>query len=361
MTIATASEIGLDSIDVDVHIAPSSVADLVPYLSRYWIDYFAEAEIDQTPSAGASYPPAAGSTGGSPGSRIPGSPPDRLEVLRQDFLDASGSSHAIVNCVSSFASNRNPHFQTAIARAINDWTRTEWLASDERLRGSIVVSSADIKAAVAEIDRLGGDDKFVQVLLPSRGENLLYGNIHYRDIFEAADRNGLVVALHAWGRHGSAPMASGFTNTYIDDYLLNSQVVVQEQVVSLITEGVFDQFPELHVSLLECGFTWLPSLLMRFERDWKSLWREVPWMQHEPTHYIYENMRASTEPAQLPSDPALARQILNLVRAGDFLMYASDYPHNHGPGLEVLLGALTEEETSAVLRGNAREFYRLGA
>jgi predicted TIM-barrel fold metal-dependent hydrolase len=140
---------------------------------------------------------------------------------------------------------------------------------------------------------------------------------------------------------------------------MNSQVVVQEQVVSLITEGVFDQFPRLHVALLECGFTWLPSLLMRFERDWKSLWREVPWMKREPTHYVYENMRASTEPAQLPSDPGLARRILDLVRPGDFLMYASDFPHDHGPGAATLLAALTEEETAAVLHRNAREFYRL--
>jgi len=70
-------------------------------------------------------------------------------------------------------------------------------------------------------------------------------------------------------------------------------------------------------------------------------------------------MRASTEPAQLPTDPAMARQILDFVRAGEFLMYASDFPHNHGAGAEVLLNALTDEETSAILRGNAREFYRL--
>ena len=35
--------------------------------------------------------------------------------------------------------------------------------------------------------------------------------------------------------------------------------VFQAQVISLVAEGIFDQFPELRVVLIESGFTWLPA------------------------------------------------------------------------------------------------------
>ena len=74
---------------------------------------------------------------------------------------------------------------------------------------------------------------------------------------------------------GHAPTQNGFTLYYIEDYLSN-QIVVQSHVLSLVSEGVFERFPDLRVSLLECGFAWLPPLLWRFDKDWKGVWREVP-------------------------------------------------------------------------------------
>ena len=45
--------------------------------------------------------------------------------------------------------HRNPHYAAAVATAVNDWLRDEWLARDERLRASMVVSTLDIPAAVS--------------------------------------------------------------------------------------------------------------------------------------------------------------------------------------------------------------------
>ena len=64
---------------------------------------------------------------------------------------------------------------------------------------------------------------------------------------------------------GNAPTTTGFTHTYLEDYLANSQMIVQGQVVSLITEGVFDRIPSLRVCLAECGFSWLPPLLKQLD------------------------------------------------------------------------------------------------
>jgi uncharacterized protein len=175
----------------------------------------------------------------------------------------------------------------------------------------------------------------------------------------AAAERGLVVGLHAWGRIGNAPTSSGMTRTYLEDYLANSQIVVQAQVTSLVTEGVFAELPGLRVSLLECGFSWLPPLLWRYDKDWKGVWREVPWLDRRPSEVVREHLRLTTAPAHLPIDPEHLRRALDLFDAAGMLLHASDHPHDHGDGGERLLAALTADERERVLRGNATCWYAL--
>jgi uncharacterized protein len=163
----------------------------------------------------------------------------------------------------------------------------------------------------------------------------------------------------AWGRPVSAPTTTGFTTTYLQDYVSNVHVV-QAQVLSLVAEGTFARFPDLRVSLIECGFSWLPPLLWRFDKDWKSIWREVPWVRERPSAYVRRHFRATTQPAHLPAGADQARELLRMVGAG-WLLHASDHPHDHGPGGARLVELLEAPERDAVLRGNAEAFYRLGA
>src|SRR3712207_9326992 len=97
-----------------------------------------------------------------------------------------------------------------------------------------------------------------------------YGNKRWHRVHDAAAKHGLVLGLHAWGRVANAPTASGFTQSYLEDYVSNSQIVVQAHVTPLVSEGVFGRTPDLKVAILECGFAWLPFLLWRFDKDWKG-------------------------------------------------------------------------------------------
>ena len=94
---------------------------------------------------------------------------------------------AVLSCTVLDGVHRNPHYAAAVATAVNDWLRDEFLERDDRLRASMVVSTLDIPAAVAEIERLAGDDRFVQVLLPVRSD-VPYGNRLYHPLYEAAER-----------------------------------------------------------------------------------------------------------------------------------------------------------------------------
>jgi len=337
------------SIDCDAHCAPASMDALLPYFDDYWREYVDEAGVQLSPTLTGAYPTGARTSGGTP--------PADVETLAERLL-GERTRYVVLNCLSAFDTSRNAYFEAALARAINDWLRAEWLDRDERLRASLVVATLDPEAAVREIERLGGDGRFVQVLLPVRSD-ARYGGQRYHPIYEAAQRHGLTIGLHAWGRAGNAPTQTGYTHFYLEDYLANSQLIVQAQVTSLVTEGVFDRFPELRVSLMECGFSWLPFLLWRLDKDWKAVWREVPWLKAKPSEYVYRHFRATTQPAHLPGDADQVREAAEMIRAPEFLMFASDHPHDHGPGADALLAAVDDDGRDAILRRNAAELYSL--
>src|SRR5262249_526502 len=153
---------------------------------------------------------------------------------------------------------------------LNNWLIGEWLDRDDRLRASLVVPWSNPEAAVAEIERVGDDPRFVQVLLPVRAEQP-WGQKAFHGIHAAAAERGLAIALHAWGLYGHAPTASGTTTTYVEDYLSDA-AIAQHQLASFVAGGVFALFPKLRVVVLECGFAWLPEMLWRFDKHWKSFW-----------------------------------------------------------------------------------------
>jgi predicted TIM-barrel fold metal-dependent hydrolase len=167
---------------------------------------------------------------------------------------------------------------------------------------------------------------------------------------------GLHIGLHAWGRAGKAPTPSGFTTTYLEDYLGN-QPIAQAQLLSFVSEGVFERFPDLHVVLSECGFAWLAPLLWRFDKDWKGVWREVPWVKRRPSEYVRDHFRFTTAPAHLPRGPEALDQMLEMMDGSDMLVYASDYPHEHGDGLPALLDRLSDEQRRGVISDTAAALY----
>ena len=335
----------MDAIDCDVHCAPASYDALLPYLSDYWRQYIAEAGIRLTGVAHA-YPHGVVGRRRRPATRS-----------CSRVLDEAAPGLVVLNCLTGFETHRNPYFSAAVASAINDWMRDEMLARDDRLRASLVVSTVSTEDAVAEIERVGEDPRFVQVLLPVRGD-LPWGHKINHPIFAAARSAGFQVGLHAWGRAGKAATPSGFTTTYLEDYVGN-QPIAQTQVLSFVSEGVFERFPDLRVVLTECGFAWLAPLMWRFDKDWKGVWREVPWLKHRPSEYVVQHFRFTTAPAHLPEDAAAVGQLLEMMDVPGMLAYASDYPHGHGDGMSLLLDHLGEEDRRRVLWRNAAALYGL--
>lgn len=329
-------------VDCDIHCQPASIDALAPYLSDRWNGFIATGQLGLPAALAAMYPPAA----------LACPTPSAVGELPLDGVDA-----AILSPVTGFDTLRNPYYAADLLRAVNDWQAAEWLDRDARLRGSIVVTTLDVEAAVAEIHRLGDDPRFVQVLLPIRTDAPL-GNRRFHPIHAAAAEHGLVVGLHAWGLSGAQPTPNGFAETYLEDYVQHT-IIAQGQLTSLVVEGVFQRHPELRVALLECGVAWLPAYLWRLDKDWKGIRREVPWIDRRPSELLRERLRVSVAPLHAPADLAPLQETLAMVDWPELWMYASDHPHDHGDGAARWLATLPDDRRAAVLGGTAARHYRI--
>lgn len=344
------------AIDCDIHPTVPSADALLPYLSEYWRE-----QIRQSGFKGpidTAYPASAATSSLPEDAAAPAGVADQLARIRAHALDAWGARYGILNCVYAVESLHNPDAAAALSSAVNDWLLNEWLDREPRLRASVVVPSQYPELAAREIERVGDHPSFVQVLLPARAA-APYGDRRYHPIYEAATHHDLVVGLHFGGSPGNPPTPVGWPSFYIEEYASMASVF-QSQLLSIVSAGVFAQFPTLRVVLLESGCTWLPSLLWRFDKEWKGLRREVPWVRRRPSDYIREHVRLTIQPFDAPPEPDHLLRLVDQIGSEEMLLFATDYPHAHGvePDL-ALAGACPESLSRKIMHDNARALYRL--
>jgi uncharacterized protein len=342
-------------VDVDVHEALTSLRDLVPYLEEPYKNRIeipdAFSGIPGNPygfpqAAGVAMAEAVNDDGAPAGSKI--------EALQNLVLDRFGIEPAILVSLFHPTDMRiQPDFAVALASAYNDWLVERWLDRDERLRSSITVAAQEPEAAAREIDRVGSDPRFVQVILPAAGHHV-FGQEFYHPIFEAAERHNLVVGFH---QSGGTRTAVGLPPTYIEWHTAIYQAW-QSQLIGLVAHGVFDKFEELKVAMLESSWTWVPHLMWRFDYNYRSLRREVPWVKRMPSEYIRERVKFSTQPMEYPEDPDDLYRMFEMVGSDEFLMFATDYPHwDFDSPEQALPRSFPKELRRKILHENARNFY----
>ena len=345
----------LSLIDADVHNYPNDIDDLLPFLSRRW-----QAYIEQSGFKGPNmlrypkvYESAARRDAWPLTGKRPGSDP---EFARAQLLDTWGIDYAILNPLYSVSTIHNIDLANALMRAVNDWHAAAWLDADERWRGSIIVNLHDGEAAAAEIHRVAKDPRFVQILLLVRSP-APYGRREFRPIFKAACEVGLPVGIHFGGSGDNPITACGWPSYYIEDHTGMSQAF-EAQVISLVCEGVFEEFPAARVALIEGGFAWLPPLMWRLDKNYKGLRSEVPWLKKLPSEYILEHFRATSQPMEEPPNPKHLLDILEMIGCDDFLMFATDYPHWDFDAPDRTLPAVIPAELQhRILVDNAASFY----
>jgi uncharacterized protein len=344
-------------VDADLHIQVPSVEVLAPHLEPHWNEWIRETGFQAPPAPPTLYPPNAPITVRPDWIPADGRPPaSDVTLLQQDLLDPLGVTQAIASCWWGVESVRHPEFGPGLARAVNDWVIAEFLERDDRLRASITVPGHDPVAAAAEVDRVGAHPGFVQALLPVRSPRL-FGNRIWHPLFAAIERNGLVAGIHYGGQPDGPPTPCGWPSWFVEEHAGIIQAFFA-QLTSIVAEGVFEKFPALRFSFLEGGFTWLPSLMWRLDKEWKGLRRDIPWVMQPPSQTIRERVCFSARPVDVGPPEQLAK-VIDWIGTDDLLMFATDYPHWHEDDVAALLTALPASAHHKFMCDNARRHYGL--
>ncbi len=354
---STVHEISSLMIDADVHNELPKLKTLLPYLGEQWQVYLNESAFRGT--GAADYPdksPVASREDARPDSGPPGSD---IDLLRKHVFDDGGADLAILNCGFRAGSVHNQDLAADLATAVNDWQVEQWLNTDDRFRASIIVANQNPVRAAAEIDRIGSHPGFIQVVLPVCGD-APYGNLRYDPVFDAATRHDLAILIAFGGASGFPPTGIGWPSTYVEEYV-DAGATFQSQINSLIFEGAFDRFPTLRIVLSESGWTWMPSLMWRMDKEWKGLRRDTPWVKRPPSDYMREHIHLTTAPTDRPSAERSNEliEIIDYLNSDKMLLFASDYPHWHGEEPMAWLSDLPEDLKERILHLNAAEFYGL--
>jgi len=343
------------AIDCDVHPAVPNTRALLPYMSDFWQDHLTNRHIDRSPFTLSSFSPNLPLFSRPDWKQEKGLPASDLEQFRTQALDTFGTSIAICNPLHGIMAMFNVDMVAAFCSAINDWMAKEWLDKEPRLRASMVIPVQNPELAVAEIERVAPDKRFVQILLLAMGDMPL-GNRIYWPIYAAAERHGLTVGVHAGSSFRHAPTGSGFPSFHVEDYIVQGPGC-EDAVVSFLAEGVFQKFPSLKLVMMETGFTWLPTLLWRTNKAWRGVRTEVPWIDRLPADIIRERVRFTLQPLDLPPDPKALERTLDHVGSDKLLLFSTDYPHWHFDGEDALPDGLNADMIRKILIDNPLETY----
>ena len=359
--VARSSIFGPPAIDCDVHIAVPSVKAIMPYLDDYWRAQFLNRGIDLvswsmtceppgTPLAGRpDWRPAAGASGGS-------RPGTDLALLQTKALEAFATRIVIAHCIWGGQVLHSEDMSAVVCRAVNDWLAAEWLDREPRLRASIVVPLGNAEQAVEEIERRADDLRFVSVLMLAAGEKPLGSRANW-PIYKAAARHRLPITVHAGSSYHHPPIA-GWPSHFIEDYVATA-FAFENAVLSLVAEGVFAKFPDLKVVLAESGVSWLTAALWRFDKTWRGVRAEVPWVKRAPSAIASDHIRLTLQPFDAPEGEAervLAR-IVEQLGSEQMLLFSTDFPHWHFDGTEALPAAGTSALARRMLWDNAIETF----
>ena len=328
------------AVDCDVHVSVPSVKALLPYLDSYWRQQFVTRGIDRISWNMTSDPPNAPIMIRPDRRPATGRPGSDFSILKDRHLDLFGPAAAIANCIYGGVALHSEDMAAVVCTAVNDWIAAEWLDRDPRLRASIVVPLNNPDLAAEEIERRAGDPRFVQVLMLAMGEQPLGKRAHW-PIYAAANRHGLPIGVHAGSLYHHPALAGGYGSYFLEDYVAQA-FGFENCVLSLVSEGVFAKFPELKFVFMESGVTWLPAALWRFDKTWRGVRAEIPWVKTPPSAIVRDHIRLTLQPFDAPEGAGRLERFCEQMKSDEMVLFSTDFPHWHFDGEEALpIGADT--------------------
>ena len=269
--------------DWDRHAAVSDYRELFPYMDASWAKHFKRGEFLGSIAESSNHIRMSARWGLPPLSAGAAAEADLSLVVPHQGVAINGWADQVA--------------ATVFAGAMNSYAREHWTA--DRQAPAIVVSPHDPAWSAGEIRRRAAECGFAAIALPFGP--VLFGSGHYDPVYDAATEVGLPIVAHysgVEGRYaGAAPLSGGVHYSAFSRNALLPHLA-ESNISSLAFEGAFERFPAVRFLFSGVGFSWLPSLLWRIDREWRTFRHDVPWVTRVPSSYVLERVWVTSWPVR---------------------------------------------------------------
>ena len=184
----------------------------------------------------------------------------------------------------------------------------------------------------------------------------------WEPLWAAAAETGTVLCSHI----GDAAGTPYPPNEYGQSLAHFSQVPFNPMgkfVAQFVFNGMFERYPDLHVSVAECRIGWLPFLFQWMDRCHADRLPDTKYqLKDKPTEYIKRNMTFTFEEdyvgAKMLGDPEFM--------IGDSAIWGADYPHEQGqtwpnpdPAIDRMFSQLSPELKHEIVWGRTERLFRI--
>ena len=336
------------AIDCDVHCAPASMDVLLP-VSRRLLALVHRRRDD---------PRSAQPRATRRARRRRGGPAPAASRSSRRCSTARATRCAMLSCSCSTACTATRTSPPRSRPRSTTGCATSGSTRDPRLRASIVVSTLDIPAARRTRSSASPATRASSRSCCRCAPTCPTATALYRPLYAAAAAARPARRAARWGRAGAAPTPTGSRRPTSRTTSRNAHIA-QVQLMSLVAEGVFERSRSCGSCCSSAASAGCRSLLWRFDKDWKGVWREVPWVKGAPVGVIRRHVRLTTAPAQLPqprrAEVAAGRRD---GRPGDAALRERPPARPRRVGRRAAARPRAPPDVEAILRGNAAAFYR---
>jgi predicted TIM-barrel fold metal-dependent hydrolase len=236
------------------------------------------------------------------------------------------------------------------------------LSGQERLKWVAVVNLDDIPASVQQVKEAKKLGAVGIMILGTAGDRLLDDPSLF-PFYESVAEQNLSLAVHVgW----SCPSINNLYTHIYPSGVIAFLMPVLMGLVSMMSGGILDRFPNLRVVYLEAGSLWIHFILERLHHRYQHSGRNLanvvsrtaPIQKLPPMEYVRRaNLYFSAE-----VEDVLLPQVLELVGDGQ-IMFGSDMPHGDRErfAADILQqrNDITDGAKTKILESNPARFYRL--
>jgi predicted TIM-barrel fold metal-dependent hydrolase len=267
-----------------------------------------------------------------------------------------------------------PELQWAGAHAHNRWLAELCSNAPERHVGVALVPLLwDIERAVEEV-KWCAENGLKGVMIPIMTHEFEgYHHTRYHPFWEACEALEIIVHFHSGGSNTHQYFGDNWPAESADEFVGGMGVYVTEAmfwtyrpITFMIWGGVFEKFPKLKTVVTEAGTAWvIPTMLRTLDHNYfdvhfsRKLGDFRSHLSMSPQEYFRRNVGIGA--SCMPRPDIEVRHQIGL----DQIMWGSDYPHPEGTWPQTdqqmfdTFHDLPEDETAAMLGGNAIRFYGL--